>query len=185
MNLSADWRERVERYVRPLYTELDGADTFVQVERLERQLDQLSDGVDCDRQLLTLLVMFQGVLARLGSLAPGSRWQLFVRGLGLEAAEVASLRGGLERLESSPQRIEEALLHDALLLKRTGVRAAVSRLLAAGKKRTPVDRAVDALDPGPSEERFRTPGGARLGGQRHRVAEAWIATLRAILEDES
>ena len=62
--------------------------------------------------------------------------------------------------------------------------AAVERLMAAGKKRRPLARALAQLDPGPPAERYRTPRGAALGAERRRGAEEWIAALRAAIEQE-
>ncbi|HXO18580.1 MAG TPA: hypothetical protein VOA87_01515, partial [Thermoanaerobaculia bacterium] len=72
----------------------------------------------------------------------------------------------------------ESLLHDALLLESTGVTAAAERLLAAGRKRVALARALAQLDPGPPAERYRTERGARLGARRREEAQAWIEDLR-------
>jgi hypothetical protein len=58
------------------------------------------------------------------------------------------------------------------------VTAAATRLLAAGRKRTPLPRALAQLDPGPPEERYRTAPGRRLGGERREAALRWIEELR-------
>lgn len=185
MTLATGQRARVEEYVRPLYTELDGVDTFGQVEQIERRLATLAAGVEHDPELLELMVLFHGVVARLGSLASGGRWQLFLRGLGLRDGEVARLRSALGRYAESPRTREEELLHDAVLLERTGVRAAVSRLLAAGRRRVELERALAQLDAGPDAERFRTAAGRDLAAARQAVAVAWIARLRASVAQEA
>jgi hypothetical protein len=184
MTLSTDFKERVEQMVRPLYAGLDGVQTFDRVDRLRRHLRALAfippaesaAGVDSD--LLELLLLLQGVVDRLGSLAAGGRLDLFLRGLGLPEERVRGVRAGLGRLREAPQAIEERLLHDALLLESAGVTAAAERLLAAGRKRTPLVRALAQLDPGPSEERYRTAAGRRLGKERRESALGWIEELR-------
>ncbi len=178
-------RARVEEYVRPLYTELDGVDTFGRVEQVERRLTGLASGVEHDPGLLELLALFHGVVPRLGSLANGGRWQIFLRGLGLSQGDVARLRSALGRWAETPRTPEEELLHDAVLLERTGVRAAVSRLLAAGRRRVPLDRAMMQLDSGPEADRFRTAAGRELAAARQSVAVEWIAGLRDALAEEA
>lgn len=177
MSLPAEWRARVEEYVRPLHTELDGVETFSRVGRLEDRLEDLARGVEHDAQRLELLVLFHGVVDRLGSLASGGRWQLFLRGLGLEAAEVARLRGGLERFADQPRTVEEELLHDAVLLERSGIEALLSRLLQAGRKRLPLERALTQLDAGPEPGRFRTARGRELAAARYQAAQDWLEEL--------
>ena len=184
MSLSAEWRARVEEYVRPLHTELDGVETFSRVERLEHRLAELARDVDHDPRLLELLTLFHGVVDRLGSLAGGGRWQLFLRGLGLAPADVARLRSGLERFADEPRTVEEELLHDAVLLERCGVEAVLSRLLAAGRKRLPLDRALAQLDAGPEPGSFRSARGRRLASGRYCAAEEWLDDLRARLRAE-
>ena len=184
MSLEPRLRVRVEEYVRPLYTELDGVDTFSQVTALERRLAVLSRNVAHDGERLELLVLFHGVVSRLGNLTAGGRWQLFLRGLGLEREAVLRLRAGLERFSTAPQTVEEALLHDAALLERAGVRASVARLLAAGRKRAPLDRALAQLDPGPDPERFLTPAGRALASARYAAAMGWIDHLRGLVAEE-
>ena len=187
MTLSADLRQRVEQMVRPLYAGLDGVQTFDRVDRLRRHVREMSaipampaagpeTAVDSD--LLDLLLLLHGVVDRLGSLAAGGRLDLFLRGLGLPEERVRGVRAGLGRLREAPQETEERLLHDALLLESAGVSAAAERLLAAGRKRTPLSRALAQLDPGPSEERYRTAPGRKLGGQRRQAALLWIEELR-------
>ena len=54
----------------------------------------------------------------------------------------------------------------------------------AGKKRTPLARALVQLDPGPPAERYRTARGAALGAARRGEAEEWIADLRQRVLEE-
>jgi hypothetical protein len=187
MTLSVDLRQRVEQMVRPLYAGLDGVQTFDRVERLRRHLAAMSaisaspeEGPPAavDSDLLELLLLLHGVVDRLGSLAGGSRLDLFLRGLGLPEERVRRVRAGLGRLREAPLETEERLLHDALLLEASGVTAAAERLLAAGRKRTPLARALAQLDPGPPEERYRTAAGRKLGAARREAAWRWIEELR-------
>jgi hypothetical protein len=187
MTLSVDLRQRVEQMVRPLYAGLDGVQTFDRVERLRRHLAAMSailaspeegPAAAVDSDLLELLLLLHGVVDRLGSLAGGSRLDLFLRGLGLPEERVRRVRAGLGRLREAPLETEERLLHDALLLEAAGVTAAAERLLAAGRKRTPLTRALAQLDPGPPEERYRTAPGRRLGATRREAAWRWIEELR-------
>jgi len=182
--MKSGWRLRIEELVRPLYTELDGVDTFGEVTALERRLELLAGGVEHDRDRLALLVLFHGVVPRLGSLATGGRWQLLLRGIGLETEAIRLLRAGLGRFLTNPRTAEEALLHDALLLARSGVRAAVTRLLAAGRKKTALDQALAQLDPGPEPGRFLTPLGKASARDRYRAASEWIEQLRGQISRE-
>jgi len=178
-------RQRIEQYVKPLYAGLDGVQTFDRVERLRARLAGLREGTALDVDLLELLLLFHGVVDRLGSLAPGGRLDLFLRSLDVPEDLARRARGGLGRLEEDPRGLEEELLHDALLLESSGVVAAAGRLMAAGKKRTPLAKALVQLDPGPPAERYRTPRGAALGAARRREAETWIAELRQkVVEEE-
>ncbi len=171
-------RQRVEQLVRPLYAGLDGVQTFDRVERLRRRVAVLAEGLEVDGDLLELLLLFHGVVDRLGSLAPGSRLDLFLRDLGLPDPLARRVRAGLGRIGDGPKGLEEELLHDARLLESAGVAAAAERLMAQGKKRTPLARALSQLDSGPPPGRYRTPRGATLGAARRQEAEEWIADLR-------
>jgi hypothetical protein len=187
MSLPEDVRRRIEEMVRPLYAGLDGVQTFDRVERLRRHLAVLAGEPEepVDAALLELLLLLHGVVDRLGSLGPGGRLDLFLRGLGLPEERVRRVRAGLGRLGEAPEGGEEQLLHDALLLERSGVSAAAERLLAAGRKRTPLARALVQLDPGPAEERYRTARGRALGAARRRAAAAWIEELRRQVAEEN
>jgi len=185
--LAPGLRRQVEQLVRPLYVGLDGAPGFDRVDRLRRHAAALASAEtegaagEVDFRLLELLLLFHGVVDRLGSPAPGGRLDLFLRGAGVENDLARRLRSGLGRLAapaSPPVTPEEAILHDALLLAEAGVAAAAERLMAAGKRRQPLDRALAQLDPGPAAERYRTAAGRRLGEARRREAQAWIADLR-------
>ena len=180
-------RRQVEQFVRPLYAGLDGVQTFDRVDRLRARIEAIrghAAETPVEEELLDLLLLLQGVTDRLGSLAPGGRLDLFLKGLGLSEGLVRRLRTGLGRLPDEPRGVEEELIHDALLLESSGVVAAAERLMAAGKKRTPVGKALAQLDPGPTAERYRTPRGAELGAARRREAEGWIADLRRRAAEE-
>jgi hypothetical protein len=177
-------RRQAEQFVRPLYAGLDGVQTFGQVERLRARIAAIRGDLPADESLLELLVLFQGVTDRLGSLAPGGRLDLFLKGLGLADDLVRRARAGLGRLREDPRGREEELVHDALLLESAGVAAAAERLMAAGKKRTPLARALAQLDPGPPPERYRTPRAGALGAERRREAEQWIGELRRKVAEE-
>ncbi|HEX9940715.1 MAG TPA: hypothetical protein VGG03_01765 [Thermoanaerobaculia bacterium] len=182
--MTPEARERAEQFVRPLYAGLDGVQTFDRVERLRARLAVLREGTAADEDLLELLLLFHGAVDRLGTLAAGGRLDLFLRGLDLPEDLPRRVRAGLGRLAEDPRGPEEELLHDALLLESAGVVAAAERLMAAGKKRTPLARALAQLDPGPPAERYRTARGATLGAARRREAEEWIATLRRKVAEE-
>jgi hypothetical protein len=183
-------RHRLEQYVKPLYAGLDGVQTFDRIDRLQAHLTALRDSgaappPPIDGDLLELLLLLHGVIDRLGSLAPGGRLDLFLRGLGLPDELIRAVRAGLGRLHEDPRRPEEELLHDALLLEAAGVVATVERLMAAGKKRTALARALAQLDPGPPAERYKTLRGAALGAARRREAEMWIEDLRRRAQSHS
>jgi hypothetical protein len=175
-------RLRVEQYVKPLYAGLDGVQTFDRIDRLRAHLAAIRSGEPSgpaiDEDLLELLLLLHGAAERLGSLAPGGRLDLCLRGLGLPEDLVRKVRTALGRFRGDPRRPEEEMLHDALLLESAGVVATAERLMAAGKKRTPIGRVLAQLDPGPPAERYRTRHGAALGAARRRDAEAWIEDLR-------
>jgi hypothetical protein len=182
--LDSGVRRQAEQFVRPLYAGLDGVQTFGQVERLRARIAAIRGGIAIDEDLLELLLLLQGVVDRLGSLAPGGRLDLFLKGLGLADDLARRVRAGLGRLREDPRGIEEELVHDALLLESAGVVATAERLMAAGKKRTPVVRALAQLDPGPSADRYRTPSAGALGAERRREAELWIEELRRKVAEE-
>ncbi len=185
--LDSGVRRQAEQFVRPLYAGLDGVQTFGQVERLRTRTAAIRGSIGdiaIDENLLELLLLLQGVVDRLGSLAPGSRLDLFLKGLGLADDLARRVRNGLGRLREDPRGLEEELVHDALLLESAGVVATAERLMAAGKKRTPVARALAQLDPGPSAERYRTPRAGALGAERRKEAELWIEELRRKVAEE-
>jgi len=180
--LGSDVRRRLEQYVKPLYAGLDGVQTFDRVGRLRSHVAVLREEIPeiprIDEPLLEILLLLHGVVDRLGSLAAGGRLDLFLKGLGLPEELIRAARAGAGRCHDDPRRPEEELLHDALLLESTGVVATVERLLAAGKKRVALARALAQLDPGPAAERYRTARGAALGAARRKAAEEWIEDLR-------
>jgi|GEM_PF-1012305 len=184
--LNEDVRRRLEQFVKPLYAGLDGVQTFDRVGRMRIHVAALQEGIGqpVDEPLLEILLLLHGVVDRLGSLAPGGRLDLFLKGLGLPDELVRAARNGTGRCQDDPRRPEEELLHDALLLESAGVLATVERLMAAGKKRVLLARALAQLDPGPAAERYRTARGASLGAARRKAAEEWIEDLRrrAVLE---
>lgn len=184
MGLSASGRRGILEYVRPLYAGLDGASSFGQVARVERRIAAIRGELEADAELLELLTLFHGVVERLGSLARGGRADLLLAGAGVETERRALLLAGLDRFRTAPESVEERLLHDAVLLESTGITALVARLLTAGRRRVPLERAVAALDPGPAPERCRTPGGAAVAAERRSAAAAWLESLRAALEAE-
>lgn len=177
-------RRQVEQFVRPLYAGLDGVQTFGQVEQLGARIAAVRGGMAVDEELLDLLLLLQGAVDRLGSLGPGGRLDLFLKGLGLADDLVRRARAGVGRLREDPRGPEEELVHDALLLESAGVVATAERLMAAGRKRTPVARALAQLDPGPAAERYRTPAAAALGAERRRAAELWIEELKRRVAEE-
>lgn len=182
--LDSGVRRQAEQFVRPLYAGLDGVQTFGQVERLRARIAAIRGEMVIDEDLLELLLLLQGVVDRLGSLGQGGRLDLFLKGLGLADDLARRVRAGLGRLREDPRGIEEELVHDALLLESAGVVATAERLMAAGKKRTPVARALAQLDPGPSAERYRTPRAGVLGAERRKEAELWIEELRRKVAEE-
>lgn len=183
--MTPEIRQQVEQFVRPLYAGLDGVQTFDRVARLTSSIRNLREEVlVADEDLLELLLLFHGAVDRLGSLAPGGRLDLFLRGLGLPEDLVRRLRAALTRFREDPRGPEEGLLHDALLLESAGVAATAERLMAAGRKRTPLVRAVAQLDPGPPPERYKTARGAALGAVRRKAAEEWIEDLRRKVAEE-
>jgi hypothetical protein len=178
-----DARRRLEQYVKPLYAGLDGVQTFDRIDRLRAHLaalrsEETAPVTPVDTDLLELLLLLHGAVDRLGSLAAGGRLDLFLKGLGLPDELTRAVRTGLGRFRDDPRRPEEELLHDALLLEAAGVVATVERLMAAGKKRTELARALAQLDPGPAVERYKTARGAALGATRRQDAEVWIEDLR-------
>ncbi len=183
---------RVEELVKPLYVGLDGAAGFDRVGRLRRHAAALAGSPPdppLDPRLLELLLLFHGVVDRLGSLGPGGRLDLSLRGAGVPEDLARRLRAGLGRLASAEPPAgalppEEAVLHDALLLEGAGVAAAAERLMAAGKRRQPLGRALAQLDPGAPPERYRTAPGKRLGAARRQAALAWIEDLRRRIAEE-
>lgn len=184
MSLDPGVRRQAEQYVRPLYAGLDGVQTFGQVERLRTRSAAIRGETPIEEDLLDLLLLFQGVVDRLGSLAPGGRLDLFLKSAGLADDLARRVRAGLGRLREDPRGPEEELVHDALLLESAGVAATAERLMAAGRKRTPVARALAQLDPGPAAERYRTPRAGALGAERRREAEKWIEELRRKVAEE-
>jgi hypothetical protein len=176
-------RRSLEQYVKPLYAGLDGVQTFDRVDRLRTHVaalreDPASLSAAVDDLLLEILLLLHGAVDRLGSLGAGGRLDLFLKGLGLPEELARTVRTGLGRFREDPRRPEEELLHDALLLESAGIVATVERLMAAGKKKLALGRALAQLDPGPAVERYRTPRGAALGAARRKDAEGWIEDLR-------
>lgn len=183
--MTPEIRQQVEQLVKPLYVGLDGVQTFDRVARLRSSIETLREGIlVADEDLLELLLLFHGAVDRLGSLAPGGRLDLFLRGLDLPEDRIRRVRAALTRFREDPRGPEEGLLHDALLLESAGVVATAERLMAAGKKRTSIARAVTQLDPGPPPERYKTARGAVLGAARRKEAEEWIENLRRKVTEE-
>ena len=101
--MNPEVRQRAEQFVRPLYAGLDGVQTFDRVERLRQRVAALAEGLEVDGDLLDLLLVFHGVVDRLGSLAPGGRLDLFLRDLGLADSLARRVRAGLGRIGEDPK----------------------------------------------------------------------------------
>lgn len=187
MALNGAARERVEQFVRPLYAGVDGEQTFPRVARVQARVQCIDADAEVDAAVLELLILFHGVIGRLGSLGRQGRLDLFLGNLGLAESVSRQVRAGLGRLITEPRTPEEKLVHDAMLLEEAGVGAAARRLMAAGRRRVPLERALSRLDPGPPAARYATPGGAAQGAERRRCAEEWIESLHRAMaeEDES
>jgi hypothetical protein len=184
LSLAPEIRRAVERYVRPLYAGLDGEQTFHRVERVRTRVERIRGDEDLDPQVLELLVICHGAIARLGSMGRGGRLALFFGSLELDPQVSLRVRAGLDRLERSPRAPEELVVHDAMLLEEVGIAAVTRRLLYFGRRRIPLERALERLDPGPPPERFRTTGGRDLACRRRERAAAWIEQLRRGVESE-
>jgi len=183
MSLAEERRRQIESWVRPLYVELDGVDTFGVVTRRSSLVESLLDADllaagSIDEEYLELLLLYHGTAQRIGSTGPGGRWWLFLKGLGLSDAELRRLSVGLSRWRDAPRGSEEEALHDAVLLEDVGVGACARRLWWAGRKRIAFERSLSALDAGPVAERFKTTRGRHLAVVRSRAARAWLEELR-------
>ena len=178
MSLDAARRAQIETYVRPLYVELDGVDSFHRVDRRRRLARGLVVDDTIDEPYLELLLLFHGTVKSLGSTEPGGRWWLFLRNLGVEEALLRRVAAGLGRWRETPSGPEEEALHDAELLESVGVAACARRLWTAGRKRVDFARALATLDAGPAPERFRTPEGRRRAARGRESAEEWLTALR-------
>jgi len=185
LTLSGPTRERVEQFVRPLYAGLDGEETFSRVARVRSRVQRIDAGAEVDAEVLELLILFHGVIGRLGSLGRQGRLDLFLGNLGLAPSVSRRVRGGLRRLATDPRTVEEMLVHDAVLLEESGVAAAARRLMVAGRRRVPLERALARLDPGPPAVRYSTPGGAAAGAERRHGAKEWIESLRRTVAEEN
>lgn len=179
MTLDGSRRERIETYVRPLYVELDGLDTFSSVDRRRQLSRRLLGEAAIDEEYLELLLLFHGTAKSLGSTGPGGRWWLYLRSLGVADAMLQRVSHGLGRWRESPRGLEEEALHDAELLESVGVVASARRLWWAGRKRVDFFRVLSTLDAGPVPERFRTLEGKRRAAQGRDAAKAWLESLRA------
>ena len=177
MSLSPSQRQQIESWVRPLYVELDGVDTFGLVARRQQLATRLIDGAAADGDYLELLALFHGPGRRLGSTDRRGRWWLFLHGLGLSDDLLHRLSAGLGRWQVTPQGIEEEALHDAVLMEDVGILACAQRIWQAGRKRVPLDRVLATLDAGAVAERFKTAAGSRLAAARREAANVWIEGL--------
>ena len=101
----------------------------------------------------------------------------FLRGLGLTDDRLLRLARSLGRWRETPNGPEEEALHDAELLEQVGVVAAAGQIWRAGRKRTPLARAIPTLSAGPAPERFRTEEGRRMAEAARREAEGWLEVL--------
>ena len=178
MSLAPSTRREIESYVRPLYVELDGIDTFGNVERREAVVGGLLGEREADREYLELLLLFHGSVKSLGSTDPRGRWWLLLRGLGIPEQMIRRLSIGLGRWREDPRGPEEEALHDAELLEQVGVVACAQQLWRAGRKRVALPRAVSTLNAGPAPERFKTSEGRRLAAAGRGATQAWIDVLR-------
>lgn len=176
-------REQIETWVRPLYVDLDGVDAFDAVGRRRALARRLLGQTAVDEEYLELLLLFHDTVKPLGSTAPGSRWWLFLRNLGIEETVLRRLAKGLEAWRESPRRPEEEALHDAELLERVGIAACARRLWLAGRKRVEFSRALASLDPGPVPALFRTDEARLRAEEGRRAVQEWLERLRQAAED--
>ena len=177
--LSEDVRRRLEQFVKPLYAGLDGVQTFDRVGRMRTHVAALQEGIGqpVDGLLLEILLLLHGVVDRLGSLAPGGRLDLFLKGLGLpdelvRAARTAPAAAGT--IPAGPRK-SCCTTHCSSNRRCPGHR---ERSDGGGEEAGGLARALAQLDPGPAAERYRTARGASLGAARRKAAEEWIEDLR-------
>ncbi|MEO8056125.1 MAG: hypothetical protein ABI768_13285 [Acidobacteriota bacterium] len=181
-------KARILDFVRPLCVGLDGMTNYGFVERRMKISEILFEGEErrgsaggdaaASPALLFLLAAFAG-LPSARRITPDSRESLLLRSLRIPLEEISLLSFSLSRLESSPQTLEEKIVHDAMLLEGVGAYGVTQILVSGSRERMTLAEMADAIDAKMDGSRFATETGRRLAGPRIAYAKDFAANLRA------
>jgi len=172
-------RRRILDYVKPLAVGLDGVTNYGDVERALAAAEAIAGSVpDADGDLLFLLAVFSGQEKWVSRMGHGSRTQIYLESLGLPRRTIAALFRGLPRFETSPQTVEEEIVHDAVLLDALGAYGIARSLADAYRERLDIPEMAAAIEEVAARP-LRTEAGRKLAEPRRQAMRAFAARLLA------
>jgi hypothetical protein len=171
-------RRRILEYARPLAVGLDGLTNYGDVERAVAAAEAIaSSAPGADPDLLFLLAVFSGQEQWVSRMGHASRTEIFLESLGVSRRTVAALFRGLARFETSPQTVEEEIVHDAVLLEAMGAYGIARSLAEAYRERLGILEMAAAIEQAAACP-LRTEAGRALAEPRRQAMLAFAAQLR-------
>jgi hypothetical protein len=175
-------RRRIEEYVRPLATGLDGVTHFGDTRRIVAACEKIAGGrSDLDRELLYLLAVFSGQERWVSRMGHRSRTEMFLSSLGIPQPKIQALFRGLSRLESRPSSAEEEIAHDAVKLDEMGARGIARKLLEGRREGLDFLETAAAIEEA-ARAPLRTEAGGALARGRRRIM---LDFARQLIEEET
>jgi hypothetical protein len=172
-------RRRILEYVKPLAVGLDGVTNYGDAERAAAAAGAIAAAMPgASEDLLFLLAVFSGQEKWVSRMGHGSRTEIFLESQGVSRRTAAALFRGLARFETSPQTVEEEIVHDAVRLDAMGAYG-IARLLAqASRERLDILEMAAAIEEAAAQP-LETSAGRALAQPRRRFMRAFAARLRA------
>jgi hypothetical protein len=172
-------RSRILEYVKPLAAGLDGMANYGDVERAVAAAEAIAaEARGADGDLLFLLAVFSGQEKWVSRMGHGSRTEIFLESLGLPRRIIAALFRGLSRFQTSPQTLEEEIVHDAVALDSLGAYGIARGLAEAYRERLDMLEMAAAIEEAAARP-LCTEAGRLLASPRRQAMLDFAARLRA------
>jgi hypothetical protein len=180
-------RRSIEDYVKPLAVGLDGVTNYGDVARAVSAAEMITAGLEgdvLDKDLVFLLAVFSGQEKWVSRMGHRSRSEIFLESQGVPRQRIAALFRGLSRFEKSPEKLEERIVHDAVLLDSMGAYGVARALADAYRERLDIGEMAAAIEEAAAATLLTEPARA-LAEPRRRSMLDFAARLREELAEFS